>query len=602
MPWQEKCRLIKSDPVTCARYFDYRVQKFFKDILMDELVKPLGEVTDYFYRVEFQQRGSPHIHMVLWVKNAPDISNDQDERIEQFIDDHITRLKQPDLINLLAYQTHRHARTCRKKGKSICRFNFPQPPMSKTRILQPMSAGEREEASDCANIYGKITKKLDEYKSGSDISYEDFLIELKLKESEYIKAIRWSMTRPRVFLKRELSEIRINSYNPVMLKCWSANIDVQFILDAYSCAAYIVSYVSKGQRGMSNLMYRAVKECRENNFSIQQEIRCVSNKFLTHVEIGAQEAVYLVLQMPLRKSSRKVIFINTSPPQERLILLKSYSDLEDMSKSSTDVESDNWIKRYERRPKALDKWCLADFVSWFEISYQKEKLKRQVVTEIDLPETNDIENEDDNPHDPNEHELSEAIQSSTEYNMADGGILRKRQFQKVLRYVRYNEKNDPTNHYRELIMLFHHWRKEVNDIPTSLQEVYALYKHHENTIKETRNAYERNRKVLEIVEMNAENRDDNDESIDTQFMPECLHTDEQDMYEGQTLTERYGCFDPGKQLTYDVGADMGVTRKQIEDDDYMLNKIPESQYRQIVSTLNNEQKVFFLSYIALVQN
>lgn len=37
------------------------------------MVKPLGEVSDYFWRVEFQQRGSLHIHALLWIKNAPDI-------------------------------------------------------------------------------------------------------------------------------------------------------------------------------------------------------------------------------------------------------------------------------------------------------------------------------------------------------------------------------------------------------------------------------------------------------------------------------------------------------------------------------------------------
>ena len=32
---------------------------------------PIGKIIDYFYRVEFQQRGSPHIHSLLWVQDAP---------------------------------------------------------------------------------------------------------------------------------------------------------------------------------------------------------------------------------------------------------------------------------------------------------------------------------------------------------------------------------------------------------------------------------------------------------------------------------------------------------------------------------------------------
>ena len=64
LTWQEKCRLIKSDLVICARYFDHRVQTFIANVLKDNSA-PIGDIADYFYRVEFQQRGSPHIHMLI---------------------------------------------------------------------------------------------------------------------------------------------------------------------------------------------------------------------------------------------------------------------------------------------------------------------------------------------------------------------------------------------------------------------------------------------------------------------------------------------------------------------------------------------------------
>lgn len=92
--------------------------------------------------------------------------------------------------------------------------------------------------------------------------------------------------------------------------------DIQFILDAYACATYIVSYISKGQRGMSNLLRHACEEARQNDSDIRQQVRRIGNKFLSHVEIGAQEAVYLVLQIPLRHTSRSVTFINTAPVDE----------------------------------------------------------------------------------------------------------------------------------------------------------------------------------------------------------------------------------------------------------------------------------------------
>lgn len=72
MSWEHKSKLIKADPVTCARYFDFRFSNFFTEVLGND-THPVGQIKDSFYRIEFQQRGSPHVHMLLWIKDAPNI-------------------------------------------------------------------------------------------------------------------------------------------------------------------------------------------------------------------------------------------------------------------------------------------------------------------------------------------------------------------------------------------------------------------------------------------------------------------------------------------------------------------------------------------------
>ena len=62
--WEEKCKLVQGDPVTCARHFDYQINQFLRKFLLSAQA-PLGEIADWFYRVEYQQRGSPHIHMLI---------------------------------------------------------------------------------------------------------------------------------------------------------------------------------------------------------------------------------------------------------------------------------------------------------------------------------------------------------------------------------------------------------------------------------------------------------------------------------------------------------------------------------------------------------
>ena len=46
MSWQEKCVLIKSDPVTCARYFEFIVQSFIKHVLKHPS-EPVGKIVDF---------------------------------------------------------------------------------------------------------------------------------------------------------------------------------------------------------------------------------------------------------------------------------------------------------------------------------------------------------------------------------------------------------------------------------------------------------------------------------------------------------------------------------------------------------------------------
>ena len=40
--------------------------------------------------------------------------------------------------------------------------------------------------------------------------------------------------------ERSPNELRINNYNPTCLLAWRANMDIQYVLDVYACAMYIV--------------------------------------------------------------------------------------------------------------------------------------------------------------------------------------------------------------------------------------------------------------------------------------------------------------------------------------------------------------------------
>lgn len=90
--------------------------------------------------MEFQQRGSPHIHALFLVKDAPQYEKNANEEIINCVDKYITCTndQSDEMGELMNLQTHRQAKTCKKGGHKICRFNFPIPPMPRSVILEPL--------------------------------------------------------------------------------------------------------------------------------------------------------------------------------------------------------------------------------------------------------------------------------------------------------------------------------------------------------------------------------------------------------------------------------------------------------------------------------
>ena len=166
---------------------------------------------------------------------------------------------------------------------------------------------------------------------------------------------------------------------------WRANMDIQFVLDVYACAMYIVSYISKAQKGMSELLRQACAEARKGNSNIKQQVRDIGNKFLNSVEISAQEAVYIVLQLPMKKSSRQVIFINTAPPNERVQLLKPINDILEMEDDCEEVYTGGLLQRYAKRPFTLEHLTLADWAAWYDSSGKPFIKKSFQMTLITFP-------------------------------------------------------------------------------------------------------------------------------------------------------------------------------------------------------------------------
>ena len=132
-----------------------------------------------------------------------------------------------------------------------------------------------------------------------------------------------------------------------------------------------------------------------------------------------------------------------------------------MPDDSTDIVAENAIKRHAKRPRALENWCLADYVTQLDNVYLEDEFSEEKDDEV---------NDDDH----NEQVVQEFDESHTLLTLKNGIKIRRRKNNRILRYVRFSARSDEEKHFREKLLLFLPWRNESTD----LIGTYDSYKDH----------------------------------------------------------------------------------------------------------------------------
>ena len=211
---------------------------------------PLGKTSYYAILVQFQVRGSPHIHSFIWILNAPKLSKETKDEYIQWVDS-IIRTDMPisvsekELFELVkTFQVHRHSKTCKKYRNGKCRFNFGKFFTARTIVAEPLPEDMQEEIKNqviknrsdllskvkrCIdtelkpsekNFYDstrsdyEVVKTIEEILSLLEISKEDYEVALSISEDDDYQ----------LYLKRPPNSCFVNNYFTDGLLTWEANI------------------------------------------------------------------------------------------------------------------------------------------------------------------------------------------------------------------------------------------------------------------------------------------------------------------------------------------------------------------------------------------
>ncbi|XP_063048465.1 uncharacterized protein LOC134442065 [Engraulis encrasicolus] len=433
LDWSERCGLIRRNPVTSARMFDHRWHTFLRDVIMSP-AEPIGKIKDYFYRIEFQQRGSPHVHCLFWVENAPKIDKDSDADVTSFIDKYISCQlpsdKDPELFEIVnSVQKHstRHSKTCRKKN-TVCRFNFPRPVSNCTFITRGVSSEElndKDEVKRASEIINNVRAALTTPGFNAN-STDAFFQSLGIDQSTFERAYNIWSTKKSIVMKRDPAEVWVNQYNKDLLRAWQGNMDIQFVTDPFSASVYILSYVTKGEQETGLLLQRAQAEAIGGNMDAKAAFRQLGSVYLHNREVSAQEAVYRLTHMHLKECSRDVQYIpvGENPMRMSLPLHVLQSQSRQQGGDNSSIFMTNIVERYENRPQSdeFGDLCLASFCSEFRV-LSKSQVK--------------------------------ASHHVTELNNNCGYVKKRTRSQPaVVRYPRFSPTRDPEKYFHSLLQLF----------------------------------------------------------------------------------------------------------------------------------------------------
>ncbi|XP_071943751.1 uncharacterized protein [Antedon mediterranea] len=379
LEWTDKCNLLKSNPVTVARMFDKRFHTFLKRVILSE-ANPIGKVIDYFYRIEFQMRGSPHVHMLVWVENAPVFGLDEDKKIVDFVDKYIScavpcKIVDPEMNEIVSsVQIHskKHSKSCKKKGTN-CRFNFPRQPSEKTFVMR-LIVDKNNDDKDATKQAKELLTKVKDAVSNEETyqKAKELFQSLGITQNAFEDANNCIATEEKIVIKRNPQDVWVNQYNPSLLRAWNANMDIQYITNVYACIIYLVSYMSKSEREMGLLLSHAASEMKEGNEDVGKSLRKLGHVYMNNREVSAQESVYRVCGLRLKECSRKVEFIPVGPNPVRMSLPLN------VIKNKPDDDRSPWlpnkIDKYKARPHSseFNNMCLATFCSNYRIISSSE--------------------------------------------------------------------------------------------------------------------------------------------------------------------------------------------------------------------------------------
>lgn len=332
--YRQRNKDLNENPAIAAYYFQLRWETFFKLVIL-----PMYKVTDWWFRYEWQHRGSSHVHGFIWMEDAPsveDLNPEDAESVRSFVtfwdpivstwnpgitvpkaDPHPSNrawntledtLKElAEMLNRFQRHTECRAGYCLRKdkhtGKEYCRFKFPKEMRDVTELV----------------------KEIEERAGRRKVSYD---------------------------LKTRRNDPLLNSYTHVFMAGWRANVDFRPIISLAALTQYVAKYASKPE--VKSTTFLEILQSGIKHLDPADRAQVAYQKLLSALvgerDYSAQEVSHILLGCKLWSSSRQYRSLCLAPFKSTVI------DFEESNKESSTFE-----EQYIARPAHLEHISLWEY-------------------------------------------------------------------------------------------------------------------------------------------------------------------------------------------------------------------------------------------------
>ena len=291
-------KALQENPAIADWFFHHRIQKF-----IDAFYVGVLGATDFWYRFEWQHRGSPHVHGLAWLPDAPDVeqilaSSDSSshvttESLIQHVDKIVSTVNPavlPDGSNVdEAPPPKTHPHICNKPYAEVEDFDQDLADLiatcqRHTRCSAAYCLRTRDGQQKCRFGYPK------------PLQPETALV---MEDGEPV-------------LLTARNDGLLNSFNSVQLSAWRANVDMQYCVSRHKVIEYCAKYATKCEprsQPLKEIFNTIVRSLKEDSTSL----KAVQKLLISSVgerDFSAQETCHLLLQLPMFRASRDFVMLS----------------------------------------------------------------------------------------------------------------------------------------------------------------------------------------------------------------------------------------------------------------------------------------------------